>query len=351
MANWQEIRIGRRDFLKIAGATAGLSALNIFLNGCMDDNSQKTPEDMVEEERKKFKERVAKETPADPEQMRIKALQEQRHREFHYPKIEGKEVPATPYLTLPFRSRDIPEFGYEITEGWEYSKEESAIHGLKNHRGVDIAVPYGTLVVAPADGYAMSSYHTRWIKDEAGKEKTYEGKSIRFGLGYFIQMYIPGVNRFVQLAHLSELDPAIPFSKPVYNRPTDNWNPVNHTLRIHELKDHPAVVFVGRGTPLGKVGFSGLAWGYKDYNPQTERPVAPDPEKFKSWDEPHVHLEDFWRDQGTGEKGWQRDPYAIYLTAGYYPDPKKDQPDPRNNLRFGKDPLWFFAGDMPAFAA
>lgn len=216
---------------------------------------------------------------------------EQRHAENHYPKIEGKEIRAIPYLTLPSQSQDVKS--YEITEGWEYSKKESEIHGFKTHNGVDLAVPYGTLVVAPADGYALSSYHTFWVKDKEGRTRIYEGKTICFVLGYFVQMYIPKVNRFIQLAHLSEIDSGIPFSKPVYNRPTDGWNPVNHTLRINELKDHPAVAFVKKGTHLGKVGFSGLSWGYEDYNPETGKPIVPDPGKFKSWDESHVHLEDF----------------------------------------------------------
>lgn len=275
--------------------------------------------------------------PTATKEQLLKARQEGRWQEFHHPIVEGKETEAIPYLSLPFQSGTV----YRVTEGWEYSREETTIHGFVNHKGIDLAAPYGTSVVAPADGYAMTSYHTTWIR--TGKEiRTYQGKPIRYGLGNFIQIYIPTINRFVQLGHLSEIDPTIPFSMPVEE--SGDWQPTNHTLPASEIVKNSAYVPVKKGQPLGRVGYSGLGLGYEDYRAGEKRPLIIDPNQYKSWDEPHVHLEEFYRDQKTGTKGWQRDPYGIYLTAEYYPDTTHNQP-------FGKEPLFLLNGNLPVFAA
>lgn len=238
----------------------------------------------------------------------------------HYPTVEGQIVIPIPYLTLPFRASDV-HGDYDVTEGWKYSQAETDIHGFVEHNGVDFALPYGTPVVAPADGYALSSYHTFWILDDNGNKRTYQGKPIRFGLGYFVQMYIPSTNRYIQMAHLSDVDPAIPFSQPVQNG--EDWVPQNHTLSVPDLKNSPMVVQVRKGQVIGKVGFSGLAWGYDEYSSGAARPVAIDPNVQKSWDEPHIHFEDFWRDQTTGVKMANRDPYGIYGSFQDYPTPDR----------------------------
>lgn len=265
----------------------------------------------------------------------------------HYPiDKEGKEVPAIPYLTLPFREADLGG-KYDITEGWRYSPEEHAIHGFTDHNGIDIAVPFGTPVIAPADGYAISTYQTFWIKNDDGTPRMYQEKPdpekpLRFGLGNFVQLYVPSVNRFVVFGHLSDVAPAIPFSLPIANG--EDWTPTNHTLKIAELVNHPMVVKVKKGQFLGKVGYSGLAFGYEDYRAGATRPVLIDPRTQKSWDEPHVHLEDYFRDQLTGLKIANRDPYGIYSTRNDYPTPL------RKGIR-GRDPLFLMGNNsLPVFA-
>lgn len=313
-------RFTRREFMQMMAGTGATFLLTAC--GIREESVEPTPQpiDIL---------------PSPAEQIRLA-----RHREFHYPIIEGKEVPADPYLTLPFRESDVKS-GYDITEGWIYSQEEQAIHGFIDHNAVDIAGPYGTLVTAPSDGFAMSSYHTFWLKDNSGRTKTYQGKPLRFGLGYFVQMYIPSVNRFIQMAHLSDIDPSIPFSVPVANG--DDWSPTNHTLKVTDIRNHPQIVEVKRGMPLGKIGFSGLAFGYEDYSAGVQRPVKIDPNIQKSWDEPHVHFEEFWRDQNTGQK-IQRDPYGIYSTARDYPTLT------RKGLN-GENPLFFIGNNsLPVFA-
>ena len=255
-----------------------------------------------------------------------------------------KTIPSEKYLTLPFRERDL-KGQYQITEGWEYSAEEQAIHGQKIHLGIDFAVPYGTPVVAPFDGFAMSSYHAHWLM-EGDRKRLYQEEPIRFSLGYFVQVYNPRVNRFIQLAHLSDIDPSIPFSKPVYDKEEDNWNPVNHTLTIEQLINHTMVAAIKRGDPLGRVGFSGLALGKEqiEYIEEAERPLVLD-KPIRSWDEPHVHFEETFRNQKTGAKEGQRDPYDLYTTFENYPTPQ-------NPAKMGPKSLWILGQDsLPLFAA
>ncbi|MBI2338440.1 hypothetical protein HYU95_04625 [Candidatus Daviesbacteria bacterium] len=249
------------------------------------------------------------------------------------------------YLTLPFRKSDV-NGQYQITEAWFY-KEEKDIHDFTNHFAIDFHVPYGTPLLSPADSFVMSSYHATWVRNPDGTIRLWQGKEVGFGLGYFIQAYVPKpVNRFLQLAHLSEVDSSVPFSPPTYDSEHDSWNPTNHTLTIEELTKHPMVVAVKRGDPLGRIGFSGLRWGrYQEYIAGESRPVPIDPNIQRSWDEPHGHFEECFRDQQTGAKGDQRDPYDLNTTAEHYPQPGRPLP-------MGPKALWILAQDgLPAFAA
>lgn len=261
-----------------------------------------------------------------------------RHNKFHHPIIEGEELSANPYLYLPFFSSVD---NYEITEGWMYSRNEKRIHGYTVHGAVDFHVPYGTDVAAPCDGLAISSYHSFPLLDKDKKIKTLDGKELYFGLGYFIQIYVTGINRYIQLGHFSEIDKSIPFSIPTFENGT--WNPTNHSLKPDELPDNKMVIRVRKGQLLGKVGFSGLRWGYDDYTEGATRPVSLDTTRFNSYDEPHLHFEEMGRDS-DGKKGWQRDPYAIYLTARNYPTPTR-------NRKIGEEPLFIIDDNgLPVFA-
>ncbi len=243
-----------------------------------------------------------------------------RHNKFHHPEINGTVIESKRYLTLPFLSSTGQ---YQITEGWMYSKAEKAIHGARVHGAVDFHVPYGTIVVAPCDGLAISSYHSFPIKVENGQTKQLDGKDIYFGLGYFVQIYVSEIGRYVQLGHLSEIDDSIPFGIPKLEKGV--WNPTNHILKPEEMENNPIIVKVQKGQILGRVGFSGLRWGYDDYQETASRPVLLDISSFTSYDEPHLHFEEMGRDD-EGKKGWQRDPYDIYLTARNYPTLTRGRP-------------------------
>lgn len=280
---------------------------------------------------------VDKVTPSETTQ-----VQQSMHEASHYPEIDGKKTPATPYLTLPFRKTDLPN-GYDITEGWIYSAKELKIHKASFvHGGIDFHAPYNTPVVAPTDGYAMSSYHTYRITDSRGQDKLYEDKTFNMGLGYFVRMYIPSVNRFIEIGHLSDIDTKIPFSMP--EKTEEGWQPTNHNMKPDEWIKSPSVVFIKRGEPIGKVGYSGLSWGYNDYQEGASRPIPLDNTKFKSWDEPHIHFEEFARDPKTNDMGYHRDPYGIYNTYHEYPTPNRKK-------AMGTGPLFFLGNDtLPQYA-
>lgn len=273
--------------------------------------------------------------------LELPSLSQRRHYKIHHPFINDRIIEPIPYLTLPFGKEDFSKSTYSITEGWRYSRQEQKIHGYAIHGGIDYQAPYGTVIVAPCDGYAISSYFSFPIKN-GDSVKRIDGKQVYFGLGYFVQIYNPEVNRFVVLAHLSEVDPSIPFSLPTFK---DNiWAPTSHNLKINELTDHPYVVQIKRGDVIGKLGYSGLRWGYEEYIEGSSRPVVIDETKCISFDEPHVHFEEYWRDQKTEVKGYQRDPYDIYLTARNYPTPK-------HKALIGREPLFILGSDgLPIFA-
>ena len=281
-----------------------------------------------------------------------------RHQAFHYPHPEDliEEVKPIPYLTLPFKKDDLVKNPlnknrlYDIYQGWIYSQKELDIHNSNPiHAGVDIHVPYGTQVISPVDGFAMSSYETQWVREggdykESAEEedkkpiRIYQGKEIRLGLGYFVYIYVPVVNRFLELAHLSNIDPSIPFSPPTYNPKADSWDPENYKTSIEDMSKSPHWVVVKKRDPLGRVGYSGLTWGYDEYVEGAKRPIVLDQRKFKSWDIPHIHLEEFYINQMTKQKGWQRDPYALYDTYEHYPTETRKG-------SMGKDPLWILNKD------
>ena len=272
------------------------------------------------------------------------------HEKFHYPIIDDillsdvqdkdAKLIAKPYLTLPFRKSDLEkqrkegEQLYEITEGWTYSDHELSIHGVDPlHGGVDVYVDYGTPVISPVDGFVISSYQVAPLYNEYGERKTYKGQTISMGLGYFVYIYVPSVKRWVEIGHLADIDPSIPFFTPE-KQEDGSWNPPTRGIQLAEYLTNPKVKYIQKGHPIGTVGHSGLMWGdYEEYKEGAERPIVIDPTKHKSWDEPHIHFEEFWIHQGTGEKGWQRDPYGIYKTGEHYPTYKRPLP-------LGKDPLW-----------
>lgn len=255
------------------------------------------------------------------------------------------------YLTLPFKSTDIPSVNgipmWDITEGWIYSPKEQELYNRLVHGGIDFALPYGTPIVAPCDGWVMSSYHLTIVRNPDRSIKYHEGKPVGYGLGYFLQFYLEDndqilqsdrilkSNRILQLGHLSNIHPDIPFSPPKLVNENE-WNPRNHNLLRHELvnliNDKSVIKKVSEGELVGWLGHSGMTWGYDEYQEGEARPIEIDPVSCPSHDENHVHMEDSERDIDRN-KGGQRDLVDAYGTA-------EDCPTPTRRGNMGPKPLF-----------
>lgn len=226
---------------------------------------------------------------------------------------------AKRYLSFPVKGK------YRITEGWNYSKQEKKIHGLTFHGGVDFAQPRNSPVYAAASGWAIASYSSNPFYDEkTGKPRRYRGKIIGMGLGNFVQIYHPDVRRFTQYGHLGKIIERIPFAKP-RKLADGRLIPVGHKIRPADISKYRKAVWVERGEVIGYIGDSGLTLGYQDY------PERPNPKKYPSWDETHLHFEEFVRNS-RGPKQ-RRDPYDIYASSECYPWPG-------NKKAAGKEQLW-----------
>jgi murein DD-endopeptidase MepM/ murein hydrolase activator NlpD len=263
------------------------------------------------------------------------------HEGLHHPVVNGKKVDPTPYLSLPFSKQNN---NYNIYQGFIYGADELKIHGGNPvHGGVDYELPYGTEVLAPADGYVLSSYLSHWVKDPETKQpRQYQGKPIAYGYGYFVRMYVPSVDRYLDIGHMSEVDVSIPFYPP--EKSEDGWDPTSYNLKQDEWVKAEKTIFVKKGTVIGKVGYSGLGWGAMEWQEGATRPIVTDPNTFKSWDKPHIHLEEFSLNEEKGTKEGLRDPYDIYDTSDFYPTPNRSKP-------FGQEPLFLMgANNLPKYA-
>lgn len=223
------------------------------------------------------------------------------------------------YLSLPIRGN------YKITEGWFYSEQEKKIHGLSFHGGVDFAQSRGSKVLAAADGWAIASYSSNPFYDErTGELRRHRGKIVGMSLGNFVQIYHPNVKRFTQYGHLQQISEKIPFAKP---RLLDDGRliPIGHKLKPGDYRKYSKAVWVKRGEVIGHVGDSGLTWGYKDY------PERPDPKMHPSWDETHLHFEEFIRNAHGAKR--RRDPFDVYGSF-------IDYPWPGHKGRVGDDQIW-----------
>jgi len=257
-----------------------------------------------------------------------------------------------PYIKLPLRNADLshsqirpsqPGIGtkidYSISEGWYYSKN---IFGF-GHGAVDFKLPYGFPVAAPCEGYAMSSYHSYPLTDNKGDILVRNGIKIGLGIGYFVQIYNPQRDRFIQLGHLSNIADKMPFSVPI--RSGNKWLATGHLLNREEMLrgNNQNLIYVKAGETVGFVGYSGLT-NEEDYKEGYKRPYLIDPNKVFTWSIPHVHMDEFQRNFQTGKKNWRRDPYDLYSKKGRYPTHT-------NTLSIGKDPLFLTdENDRPYFA-
>lgn len=229
-----------------------------------------------------------------------------------------------PRFVLPFAHGT----DYLISEGWDYSDYERRVHGFLHHRAVDFATERGTPVYAPIKGYALASFHLAFAKGEgevawtSAEARAYEGKFVGFGLGNFVQIYNPRSNIYVSLAHLEAASDSIPFFEP--EPLEDGWNP---TVLYQPAEEIVKIArYVQQGELVGYVGDSGCSWGYIEKPGQPR----PNPAAHPSWDETHLHIEVYFRDD-QGRKTTRLDPFGHYEgTAERY----------RIGIKEGRTSLW-----------
>lgn len=215
-----------------------------------------------------------------------------------------------PFLSLPFRQTDVPPSQLKIGEGWYYSQQEMAIHGKPLHRSIDFDVARGTPVVAAADGYALRSYQA------APLDRVYQGKSLGFGLGEFVEVYHPQTGVYSLYGHLNEAVDGLPYAEAVaYGAET--WEPVGIYVSPQDFIKKAKKV--SRGEVIGYVGDSGIPWGYQEqFDPVSGHVVKRDFAAQPSWDDPHLHFEVYTRSADGRSKEVRYDAYGIYGSAPDY---------------------------------
>lgn len=218
---------------------------------------------------------------------------------------EAKGEIMRPEFKAPLSAQDARHI--VVSEGWEYGAEKRIHPSISTHYGIDFPAKWGAPVYADADGWAVASYHTHDMVDAYGR-------TIGFGLGLFVQIWHPGAKLFTLYAHLSGINPNIPYIPPTFDG--RDWQPKaaifvpvdQFVQQAHQVK---------QGDLIGYIGYTGLRLGY----PETPaNPPTVDHSKDKTWDPagPHLHYEAYSRSPDGSVKQDRYDPTGIYGTTPDY---------------------------------
>lgn len=249
-----------------------------------------------------------------------------------------------PFLTLPF----LKGTQFRVTEGYVYSAEETAVHGITNHAANDFAAlkngqwAPGTPVVAAHDGWAIAFFHTNPLDRNVKVPDGRTCKVVGMGLGNGVQVWEPNQDVSTGYGHLQAVAAGIPVldaSKRVEHNLTF-WDPLPLYVQPSLLLESaPKPVWVKRGQIIGYLGNSGLSCDYDEF-PGVKR----DEQAQRSWDEPHVHFDVFRRDaNGSKGRGIRWDPFDKYAQAPAYADLKQG---PRGLWLLNKKGLPAYPGEQ-----
>lgn len=254
-----------------------------------------------------------------------------------------------------------------IASGFKYHPAEIALHGVQNHKAIDMDVPRGTKIAAPADGYYIATYGEFLTRDEQGNPRALSAEQVReanpangdispppgaglhnvyFG-SYVIQGW-HGNGRYTQYAHVDWVNPDIPYYPPteVVDESGNKTGDLKHSpmlrVSVAEYKKPGVAVFIKAGTVIGEVGMTGCGWGSRCYDfARFDSQGRPDfrAAGYTYYTEPHLHFATFGKRAPRTRNAVLIDPFGIYGEAseGY---PSSRQQWHVRQARAEHDPLW-----------
>jgi len=210
---------------------------------------------------------------------------------------------------------------FEITEGWLYSKQEVELHGTKEHKALDFAVPIGTPVLATDDGIAVATFGEYTVPNEDGTHRTWKNLPIYYGFGLVVQILHKN-GWFSYYGHLHKLIPEFETAGAYYEPiRQDNGDLYTNNLYkpLQEYGKSIQAINVKKGQIIGYSGITGMGWGVKTYDNWVMG------KKYAVCDEEHVHFQvSKLKDTDEIYKVDSIDSLGIYDTYENYPKSGED---------------------------
>ncbi len=231
--------------------------------------------------------------------------------------IDPKFVPE-PFL----RSLFEPDIEPVIASGFEYDPDEVALHGVKFHGAIDLDVPRGTKILAPADGYYLSTYGEFLTRHEDGLPRQIGGRKVYYG-SFMIQGWHKH-GRYTQYAHVDWVNPKIPYYLPIKivdegGKPTADLkhNPILRAP-VAEYRKSGVATLIRAGEIIGEVGMTGCGLGETCYS--SAKFMADGRPDFRGvnytyYTEPHLHFVAFAGREPRSRHARLVDPFGIYGQA------------------------------------
>jgi len=251
-----------------------------------------------------------------------------------------------------------------IATGFNYHAEEIALHGVKVHNAIDMDLPRGTKILAPADGYYIATYGEVLLRNRDGSPRMLSAKAARavgqdinpptsdgewpVYFGSFVVQGWHGRGRYTQSAHVDWVNPAIPYYPPVevkdeHGRPSgDRRHSPMLRATVAEYRRPGAAAFLKAGEVIAEVGMTGCGWNKPCYDfARFEANGRPDFRgvSYPYYTTPHLHFAVFGRRASRGRNAPAFDPFGIYGTFNDgYPASRADWSRAMPNAKHA--PLW-----------
>ena len=272
-----------------------------------------------------------------------------------------RRVPE-PYLGVIFE----PEVEPVIATGFNYHEFEIAMHGVEIHNGIDMDLPRGTKILAPADGYYVATYGevltrkeglARKLSKQALLQINPNNKDVNppdntneweiFYGSYVIQGW-HGKSRYTQYAHIDWAVPSIPYYPPIeaIDENGNKTGDLKHSkiLRayVDEYRKPGVAVYIKAGEVIAEVGMTGCGWGKRCYDfAKFDDKGRPDfrGADYNYYSEPHLHFVTFGRRARNTRNSTPIDPFGIYgdMNGGY---PKRRSQWHIRQPNAKHEPLW-----------